>query len=99
MVHGVPGSGRSSLLFTTCALPGRTYLSALWFSIVNSGDPKHLASGTQVKALHNTEEAMAYATAYASKATQKLTPDGFVGVLGSGVAAAPWSLLSSNWKT
>ncbi len=71
-------------------IPGRTYLSPLWYNIVNSGDQKHLVSGTQVKALANTLEAIAYATAYANKATQKLTPEGFVGVA-SGAVAGHWS--------
>lgn len=67
-------------IFTTCPVPGRTYLSPLWFHIVNSGDKGHLVAGTQVKALQNSSEAISYATDYANKSTQKVTPEGFSGV-------------------
>jgi hypothetical protein len=67
-------------IFTTCAVPGRTYLSPLWYHIVNSGDKRHLVAGTQVKALENSETAITYATSYANKSTQKVTPEGFKGV-------------------
>nr|YP_010736376.1 hypothetical protein P8547_mgp35 [Zygnema circumcarinatum]QKQ14705.1 hypothetical protein [Zygnema circumcarinatum]WEL36349.1 hypothetical protein [Zygnema circumcarinatum] len=43
-------------IFTTCPLPGRTYISASWYHIVNYGDKKHLATGTQVKPLNNSKK-------------------------------------------
>lgn len=61
-------------IFTTCALPGKTYVSPLWFHIVNSGDKRHLEAGTQVKGLATSEEAIRYATSYANKANQKEVP-------------------------
>nr|QKQ14706.1 hypothetical protein [Zygnema circumcarinatum] len=64
-------------IFTTCPLPGRTYISPLWYHIVNSGDPQLFTSGTQVKPLKNSKKAIRYAIAYANKATQKLTPEQF----------------------
>jgi len=79
VVYGVPVPWSAALSHLHHVIPGRTYLSPLWYSIVNSGDHKHLVSGTQVKALSNTEEAIAYATAYANKATQKLTKSEGVG--------------------
>ncbi len=45
-------------LFTTCAIPGRTYWSPLWYHIVDSGDKGHLVAGTQVRALTTTSEAL-----------------------------------------
>jgi hypothetical protein len=70
-------------ILTTCAIPGRTYQGPLWFHIVNSAARrrhKHLVAGTLVKALENGSTAIQYATAYANKAIQKLTPEGFAGV-------------------
>jgi hypothetical protein len=67
-------------IFTTCALPGQTYVSPLWYHIVNSGDQSHLKAGTQVKPLDDSKKALEYATSYANKATQKLTPEEFKNV-------------------
>ncbi len=74
VVHGVPGARCSALSHLHDVRYSRAYLPQPpleWYSIVNSGDHKHLVSGTQVKALANTEEAIAYATTYANKATPK----------------------------
>lgn len=62
-------------IFTTCPVPGRTYLSPLWYHIVNSEDKKHLVSGTQVRALKSSSEAIKYATSYANKLKQKTVPE------------------------
>jgi hypothetical protein len=56
-----------------CAL--KTYLSPLWFHIVNSGDKRHLSAGTLVRALSTSEEAIKYATSYANQSNQKTVPD------------------------
>lgn len=60
--------------------PRSTYLSPLWFHIVNSEDKKHLLSGTQVRALKTSGEAIDYATSYANKLDQKTVPESFSGV-------------------
>jgi len=67
-------------IFTTCAIPGKTYVSPLWYHIVNSGDKRHLEAGTQVRALSTSAEAIKYATSYANKANQKEVPETFTGV-------------------
>lgn len=80
LVLGVSGKTPHFHIFTTCAVPGRTYLSPLWFHIVNSGDKNHLYAGTQVRALSNSSEAIKYATEYSNKLSQKTVPEGFSGV-------------------
>lgn len=49
-------------------------LSRRWYEIVGSNDPRHLASGTQVDACRNPEEAGIYLTKYMAKLEDK---DGF----------------------
>ena len=65
-------------MFLSCVVPGKTYISPLWYRIVNSGDPKHLNAGTNVTVLKNTSDVVKYATSYAKKATQKMTPEDFI---------------------
>ena len=64
-------------IFLSCVIPGKTYISPLWYRIVNSGDPKHLNAGTNVTVLKNPSDVVKYATSYAKKATQKMTPEDF----------------------
>ena len=64
-------------LYVSCLIPGKTYTSPLWYRIVNSGDAKHLNSGTNITVFENPEHVIKYATAYAKKATQKMTPEDF----------------------
>lgn len=64
-------------IFLSCVLPGKTYVSPLWYRIVGSNDPSHLMAGTNVTVLNKSEDVVKYATSYAKKATQKMTPDDF----------------------
>lgn len=64
-------------VFLSCVVPGRTYISPLWYRIVNSGDPAHLKAGTNVVRLRTSQDVIRYATSYAKKLTQKMTPEDF----------------------
>ena len=61
-------------------------LSAAWYKIVGSNDPKHLKSGTSVQRLHNSEGMGRYVSKYCSKAGseskayQKIVPPDYQGV-------------------
>lgn len=55
-------------------------LSAWWFSIVDSQDPKHLAAGCAWEEIENSDGALRYAAAHASKPHQKRVPEEFVEV-------------------
>lgn len=63
-------------IFTTCS-PSPSWVSRIWYGIVKSEDPRHLAAGTQVKALTTRDEAIGYITNYANKMDQKAVPEGF----------------------
>jgi hypothetical protein len=45
----------------------RFWLSATWYRIVDSGDPKHLAAGTNATAVRSSNGAMFYAGKYTAK--------------------------------
>lgn len=64
-------------VFLSCLVPGKTYVSPLWYRIVNSGDPAHLKAGTNVVRLRTSKDVIRYATSYAKKITQKMTPEDF----------------------
>jgi len=64
-------------VFVSCLVPGKTYLSPLWYRIVNSHDPSHLQAGTNVVRLRTSKDVIRYATSYAKKITQKMTPEDF----------------------
>lgn len=51
-----------------------------WYSIVGSGDLRHLRAGTRTERLRNPEAAGAYAAKYASKSLQKEVPEEFQNV-------------------
>lgn len=61
-------------------LPLEKMISAWWFSIVGSNDPKHLAAGCAWEEIENTDGAIRYASAHASKPHQKRVPKEFVEV-------------------
>jgi hypothetical protein len=67
-------------IFLTCPIPGFGYVNPLWYHIIGTDDKQHLNSGTQVKRITTESEAIAYATSYAGKATQKAVPSDFEGV-------------------
>lgn len=48
-----------------------------WYSIVGSGDLRHLRAGTRTERLRNPDAAGAYAAKYASKSLQKEVPEEF----------------------
>lgn len=64
-------------VFLSCPIPGKTYLSPLWYRIVNSHDPAHLRAGTNVVMMRTSKDVIRYATSYAKKLTQKMTPEDF----------------------
>lgn len=64
-------------VFLSCLVPGKTYVSPLWYRIVNSGDRAHLKAGTNVVRLRTSKDVIRYATSYAKKITQKMTPEDF----------------------
>ncbi len=45
----------------------RAWLSRVWFEIVGSGNPAHLAAGTQVQMLRSAKQGIAYVAKYLSK--------------------------------
>ena len=45
----------------------RDWLSQSWYEVVASGDPKHLAAGTNVQAVHSHRGVVAYAAKYTAK--------------------------------
>ena len=60
----------------------KTWLSQIWFEIVGSDNPNHLAAGTNIKRISNGRAGVArYAAKYMAKAEQKIPPPGweFVG--------------------
>lgn len=67
-------------IFLSCPIPGRTYVSPLWYRVVNSGDLNHLKAGTNVVRLRSSKDVIRYATSYAKKLTQKMTPEDFESV-------------------
>lgn len=67
-------------IFSTAPVPGKHYTAKLWYHIVDSKDDRHLRSGTQVKPFESREEGIRYATEYANKSTQKMSPKSFYNV-------------------
>jgi len=55
-------------------------LSARWYRIVASGDPKHLAAGTRTERIRKQDGARRYAVKYAAKMRQKTVPDEYTDV-------------------
>jgi hypothetical protein len=55
----------------------RFRVSAAWYRIVGSGDPKHLAAGTRVERVRKPDGAARYAVKYAFKMRQKAVPPGY----------------------
>lgn len=55
----------------------KTKIAQEWFSIVGSGDPRHLAAGTRVESVKNPDHVGAYMGSYMSKLDQKTVPAGF----------------------
>lgn len=52
----------------------RFRVSATWYRIVGSQDPKHLAAGTRVEGLRSAQGGARYAVKYAFKMRQKMVP-------------------------
>ena len=52
-------------------------LSVRWYSIVDSGDDRHLKAGTRVEKIRSKDGARRYAVKYAQKMEQKAVPKGF----------------------
>ena len=67
----------------TCNLPQRSEarkafkwrVSANWYRIVGSGDPKHLVAGTRVERVRKPHGAKRYFVKYAAKMEQKIVPE------------------------
>ena len=58
----------------------RNAVSAAWFRIVGSDDPKHLLAGTRIEAFRCPEALGPYLMPYAAKLRQKDVPEGFASV-------------------
>lgn len=57
---------------------GKNALSHLWYRIVGSEDPRHLASGTNVQSINSGKAGqISYASKYAAKQSQKTLPEEF----------------------
>lgn len=54
------------LVFNVPHLPYR-WLAHAWYTVVRSGDPRHLEAGTQVDRVRNARNALAYAGKYVAK--------------------------------
>ena len=55
-------------------------LSRRWYTIVNSGDEKHLKAGTRIEAIKSKNHLYGYLSQYIQKLYQKTVPDGFENV-------------------
>jgi hypothetical protein len=55
----------------------RFRVSASWYRIVDSGDTRHLAAGTNVQRIRKQDGARRYAVKYAQKTEQKVVPEAF----------------------
>jgi hypothetical protein len=62
-------------LLTTIDDMNKKWLSASWYKIVKSGDPKHLVAGTRFEILRH--KGAWYALKYAAKMEQKFVPKGY----------------------
>lgn len=67
----------------------RSWLSEAWFTVVGSGDERHLRAGTRVEYLRSYRGAMSYAAKYMDKTVDELPeawgkPGRFWGVIGRG---------------
>jgi hypothetical protein len=63
--------------FTNFFIP-KAWLSKAWYDIVNSGNPDHLKSGTNIKRVNHGKAGIAsYCLKYAKKEEQKTPPKGF----------------------
>lgn len=58
----------------------RYNLSERWYQIVNSGDEKHIKSGTRIERGRSERGLHRYAVKYAAKLLQKTVPEGFFSV-------------------
>ena len=54
--------------------------SRMWFEVVGSNDPKHLAAGTRIEPMEEPHGAARYVAGYCSKLDQKTVPEGFESV-------------------
>ncbi len=64
----VRGAPHFHLLMIGAPYLGREWLSRTWYEVVGSGDPKHLAAGTNVQLAHSHRGVLAYAAKYTAKA-------------------------------
>lgn len=78
--RGAPHFHIMAFRYTGSLRKFRAWVKAAWFEIVNSGDIKHLAAGTQVDRLKNQKHATWYLAQYTAKPEkwgyQFLTSDG-----------------------
>lgn len=75
--------------------------SRMWFEVVGSGDPKHLAAGTRIEPMEEPHGAARYVAGYCSKLDQKTVPEGFEGVgrfwgHWGGIQALPVAMVEST---
>lgn len=67
-------------IFTTHYFP-KQWVSATWYRIVNSEDPRHLTAGTRCEKLERGRSGLiSYAQKYANKQCQKVVPENYENV-------------------
>ena len=64
-------------IFISRMVPLKTYVSPLWYRVVNSQDPAHFNCGTNVVRLQSSKDVIQYARTYAQKLTHKMPPENF----------------------
>lgn len=88
------GAPHFHILFESDVTQHRREISKRWYDAVGSGDPKHLAAGTNAELLRSEDGAARYAAKYAAKIEQKRVPLEYVNVgrfwgASRGVVATP----------
>jgi hypothetical protein len=68
------GAPHFHLLVVGVPYIAKDWLSRSWYEVVGSGDPRHLAAGTNVQLAHSHRGVLSYAAKYCAKAEQ-LPPD------------------------
>lgn len=74
-------NGQPHIHFFTTNFIHYAWLAQNWAEIVESGNPDHIKSGTQIDPIKAGRYGIAsYASKYAKKSSQKVVPEGFEGV-------------------
>lgn len=91
------GAPHFHLLVVGASFMAKDWLSRSWYEVVGSGDPKHLAAGTNVQLAHSHRGVVAYAAKYTAK-HQEL-PDSWQGGVGRWWGIFNRAGLGIEWQT